>query len=223
MTLPLQPPMQSRLAAQAGSAARAERSIATAFFTSASAIEKRVTRAKAYLKRSHSLFDLDNSRQVGARLGSVHQTLYLLFNEGYHSLRADAPVRDELCHEAIRLAQLIAADNATRIPATDALLALMYFSLARLRPGSMKGVSSSPCGISTVPAGTSASSRWDSATLQILRLEAHSAISILRRRSQPNIAVPQVSPRRTGDVLSFTIFWPSRPHPRSSPLIMRSR
>jgi predicted RNA polymerase sigma factor len=83
MTLPLQPPMQSRLAAQAGSAARAERSIATAFFTSASAIEKRVTRAKAYLKRSHSLFDLDNSRQVGARLGSVHQTLYLLFNEGY--------------------------------------------------------------------------------------------------------------------------------------------
>jgi RNA polymerase sigma factor (sigma-70 family) len=106
--------------------------IAAAFFTSASAIEKRVTRAKAYLKRSHSLFDLDNSRQVGARLGSVHQALHLLFNEGYHSLRADAPVRDELCHEAIRLAQLIAADSATRIPATDALLALMYFSLARL-------------------------------------------------------------------------------------------
>lgn len=106
--------------------------IGAAFFASGSAIEKRVTRAKAYLKRSRSLFDLDNARQVGVRLGSVHQALYLLFNEGYHSLRADAPVRDALCHEAIRLAQLLAIDVATRVPSTDALLALMYFNAARL-------------------------------------------------------------------------------------------
>jgi RNA polymerase sigma-70 factor (ECF subfamily) len=105
--------------------------IAAAFFVTPSAIEKRVTRAKACLKRSGSLFNLDNPRVV-ARLGTVHQALYLLFNEGYHSLRTDAPVRDELCHEAIRLAQLLAADLATRVPATDALLAMMYFNLARL-------------------------------------------------------------------------------------------
>jgi RNA polymerase sigma factor (sigma-70 family) len=106
--------------------------IAAAFFVTPSAIEKRVTRAKACLKRSGSLFNLDNPREVVARLGTVLQALYLLFNEGYHSLRADAPVRDELCHEAIRLAQLLAADSATRVPATDALLAMMYFNLARL-------------------------------------------------------------------------------------------
>jgi predicted RNA polymerase sigma factor len=41
-------------------------------------------------------------------------------------------VRDELCHEAIRLALLLAGDVVTRVPATDALLAMMYFNLARL-------------------------------------------------------------------------------------------
>ena len=106
--------------------------IGAAFFASESAIEKRVTRAKVFLKRSNSLFDLDNFRQVGARLSSVQQALYLLFSEGYHSLRNDAPVRDELCHEAIRLTQLLAIDIATQGPATDALLALMYFNAARL-------------------------------------------------------------------------------------------
>jgi RNA polymerase sigma factor (sigma-70 family) len=106
--------------------------IAAAYFVTPSAIEKRITRAKACLKRSGSLFNLDNPREAVARLGTVQQALYLLFNEGYHSLRADAPVRDELCHEAIRLAQLLTADLATRVPATDALLAMMYFNLARL-------------------------------------------------------------------------------------------
>ena len=63
-----------------------------------------------------------------------HHALYLLFSEGYHSVKADARVRDELCHEAIRLAQLLAGDVVTRVPATDALLAMMYLNLARLVP-----------------------------------------------------------------------------------------
>lgn len=106
--------------------------IAAAFFVSRPAIEKRVTRAKAYLKRFRVLFNLDNPRQVVARLGTVLHALYLLFSEGYHSLKADAPVRDELCHEAIRLARLLADDVVTALPATDALLAMMYFNFARL-------------------------------------------------------------------------------------------
>jgi RNA polymerase sigma factor (sigma-70 family) len=106
--------------------------IAAAFFSSEAAVEKRVTRAKSFLRQSKSLFDLDNPVQVGRRIGAVHQALYLLFSEGYHSLRADAPVRDELCHEAIRLAQLIDADPAIRTVETSALLALMFFDLARL-------------------------------------------------------------------------------------------
>jgi RNA polymerase sigma factor (sigma-70 family) len=106
--------------------------IAAAFFASRPAVEKRVTRAKSYLRRSRVLFDLDNPSHVIVRLGTVHHALYLLFREGYHSLKADAPVRDELCHEAIRLALLLAKDTVTHLPATDALLALMYFNLARL-------------------------------------------------------------------------------------------
>lgn len=88
--------------------------IAAAFFVSEAAVEMRVTRAKSFLRQSKSLLDLDNPVQVGSRIGAVHQALYRLFSEGYHSLRADAPVRDELCHEAIRLAQLIDADPAIR-------------------------------------------------------------------------------------------------------------
>ena len=106
--------------------------IGAALFASESAIEKRVTRSKSFLKRSKSLFDVGDAGQVRARLDSVHQALYLLFSEGYHSLRADAPVRDDLCREAIRLALLIADDRTTRTPATDALLAMMYLDFARL-------------------------------------------------------------------------------------------
>lgn len=108
--------------------------IGAALFASASAIEKRVSRTKSFLKQSKSLFDLGETNQVRARLNSVHQALYLLFSEGYHSVRADAPVRDELCREAIRLALLIAEDRAIGTPDTDALLAMMYLDLARL-PG----------------------------------------------------------------------------------------
>ena len=106
--------------------------IAAAFFVNAPAIEKRVTRAKNFLKQSKSLFDLDDAAQVRGRLGSVHQAIYLMFSEGYHSVRADAPTRRDLCLEAIRLALLLDADQATQTPETDALLALMYFDLARL-------------------------------------------------------------------------------------------
>jgi RNA polymerase sigma factor (sigma-70 family) len=70
--------------------------IAAAFFVGELTIEKRVTRAKAHVKRSRALFDLDNQRQLLSRLTTVHHALYLLFSEGYHSLKADAPVRNEL-------------------------------------------------------------------------------------------------------------------------------
>ena len=106
--------------------------IGAALFASPSAIEKRVTRTKGFLKRSKSLFDFTDAGQVRTRLDSVHQALYLIFSEGYHSVRADAPVRNELCREAIRLALLIAVDRTIGTPATDALLAMMYLDLARL-------------------------------------------------------------------------------------------
>ena len=59
-------------------------------------------------------------------------TLYLLFNEGYKASSGDRLVREELCHEAIRLALQLEAHPATRQPRAHALLALMLFNAARL-------------------------------------------------------------------------------------------
>lgn len=77
--------------------------IAAAFFASPAAIEKRISRAKATLAETRSLFDL-NEGDVAARIGSVHSAIYLLFNEGYHGASPESAVRDELCREALRLA-----------------------------------------------------------------------------------------------------------------------
>ena len=59
-------------------------------------------------------------------------TLYLLFNEGYKASTGDRLVREDLCHEAIRLAALLAEHPATRAPRVHALLALMLLNAARL-------------------------------------------------------------------------------------------
>jgi len=69
---------------------------------------------------------------VAVRLPVVRRTLYLLFNEGYHSASARAPVRAELCEEAIRLTLLLMEHPAAVQPETHALLALMYLQAARV-------------------------------------------------------------------------------------------
>jgi len=57
--------------------------------------------------------------------------LYLLFNEGYKASGGEKLVREELCHEAIRLTELLAQHRAGNQPKTHALLALMMLNAAR--------------------------------------------------------------------------------------------
>ncbi len=57
----------------------------------------------------------------------------MLFNEGYKASSGDRLVREDLCHEAIRLVTLLTEHPATRVPRAFALLALMCFTGARLR------------------------------------------------------------------------------------------
>ncbi|MGB3120770.1 MAG: DUF6596 domain-containing protein, partial [Verrucomicrobiales bacterium] len=66
------------------------------------------------------------------RLDGVLGTLYLLFNEGYKASTGDRLVREDLCHEAIRLVTLLTEHPATQVPRAFALLALMFFNGARL-------------------------------------------------------------------------------------------
>src|ERR1017187_2067584 len=67
--------------------------IASAFVSSHSAIEKRITRAKNVLAKSKKLFEVTAQAEFSARLPAVHRALYLLFNEGYHGASAETAVR----------------------------------------------------------------------------------------------------------------------------------
>jgi RNA polymerase sigma factor (sigma-70 family) len=106
--------------------------IAAAFLTSEAAIAKRLVRARQRIRELALPFAVPEPRELPERLSGVLGTLYLLFNEGYKASAGERLVREELCHEAIRLALLLADHPATRGPQTHALLALMLLNAARL-------------------------------------------------------------------------------------------
>jgi len=105
--------------------------VASAFLSSRSATEKRITRAKKVLAASKRLFDLAD-RDFAVRLSAVHRALYLLFNEGYHGASSESAVRTELCREAMRLGGFLLDRPLAATPATYALCALMHLQAARL-------------------------------------------------------------------------------------------
>ncbi|HJZ70685.1 MAG TPA: sigma-70 family RNA polymerase sigma factor [Vicinamibacterales bacterium] len=111
------------------------REIARAFLAKEEAIAQRLVRAKRQLRDADVAFEL-TSADYPARLESVLDVLYLLFNEGYAAHTGDNLVRAELCREAIRLGELLAGAGpkicADGAPAVHALLALMYLQAARL-------------------------------------------------------------------------------------------
>ena len=106
--------------------------IASAFVSTETSIEKRITRAKKVLARSKKLFDIASDTEFSARLPVVHRALYLLFNEGYHGASADTAVHAGLCREAMRLTAILLEHSLAKTPTTYALAALMCFDAARL-------------------------------------------------------------------------------------------
>ncbi|HLK14585.1 MAG TPA: DUF6596 domain-containing protein [Fimbriimonadaceae bacterium] len=106
--------------------------IASALLTGLAAIEKRISRGKKVLAQSDRLFQLTDAREVANRLSTVHQALYLLFNEGYHGSSPSAAIRSELCFEAMRLTDLLRESHLTATPTTLALAALMALHASRL-------------------------------------------------------------------------------------------
>lgn len=107
--------------------------IARAFLTSEAAIAKRLTRAKQKIREARIPFEIPAGEELTQRLDGVLQTLYLLFNEGYKASVGEQLIREELCHEAIRLGALLAEHPTVSRPRTHALLALMLLNGARLR------------------------------------------------------------------------------------------
>lgn len=105
--------------------------IARAFLTGDAAIAKRLTRAKQFIRDAAIPFEIPEGEELAARLDGVLHALYLLFNEGYKASSGDRLVREDVCHEAIRLTTLLAEHPAGNQPRTHALLALMFLNAAR--------------------------------------------------------------------------------------------
>lgn len=106
--------------------------IAKALLTQESAIQKRLYRAKEFLKNNHIELEIPAGHGLTGRLATVHTVLYLLFNEGYCSVKADEFIRKDLCAEAMRLCLLLSKHKSGNTPATFALLSLMCLQASRL-------------------------------------------------------------------------------------------
>jgi RNA polymerase sigma-70 factor (ECF subfamily) len=106
--------------------------IAHALLVSEETIKKRLQRATRDLIDRNIALDPPPAEELAGRLDSVHQVLYLLFNEGYSASTGEAAIRADLCEEAGRLCYLLCAQPRFSTPGTHALMALMLFHAARL-------------------------------------------------------------------------------------------
>lgn len=105
--------------------------IAEAFLTNKETINKRLFRAKEKLRSGNFKIELPGETDVTSRLETVLTTLYLLFNEGYHSSTQKTHLRKELCLEAMRLTYFLIENETTNKPIVNALMALMCFHSSR--------------------------------------------------------------------------------------------
>ncbi len=105
--------------------------IAEAFLTNKETINKRLFRAKEKLRTENIKIELPTENDINSRLETVLTTLYLLFNEGYHSTTQKTHLRKELCLEAMRLNYFLIENETTNKPIVNALMALMCFHSSR--------------------------------------------------------------------------------------------
>lgn len=106
--------------------------IARAFLAEEATIAQRLVRAKRTLREMRVPFSIPEPAEFEARLDSVLEVLYLLYNEGYSAHSGAELVRQDLCAEAIRLTSLLVRHPAGDLPHVHALLALMFLQSSRL-------------------------------------------------------------------------------------------
>ena len=105
--------------------------IARAFLVSEPTIAQRIVRAKRTLAAAGLPFEVPRGPDRAARLASVLEVLYLIFNEGYSATAGQDWIRRELCDEALRLGRILAG-LAPGEPEVHGVLALMEIQASRL-------------------------------------------------------------------------------------------
>jgi RNA polymerase sigma factor (sigma-70 family) len=106
--------------------------IARAFLVSEPTIAQRIVRAKRTLAKEQVPFEVPGGEERMARLSSVLEVLYFIFNEGYTATAGDDWMRPALCEDALRLGRVV-AELAPTEPEVHGLVALMEIQASRLR------------------------------------------------------------------------------------------
>ena len=105
--------------------------IARAFLVPEATIAQRIVRAKRTLGEAKVPFEVPRGSERVARLASVLEVVYLIFNEGYSATAGDDWMRPQLCEEALRLGRILAGLAADE-PEVHGLVALMEIQASRL-------------------------------------------------------------------------------------------
>ena len=106
--------------------------IARAFLVPEPTVAQRIVRAKRTLAEKRAPFEVPRGAELGARLSSVLEVIYLVFNEGYSATAGDDWMRPALCGDALRLGRIL-AELVPREPEVHGLVALMEIQASRSR------------------------------------------------------------------------------------------
>ena len=106
--------------------------IARAFLVSEPTVAQRIVRAKRTLANKRIPFEVPRGADRAARLSSVLEVIYLIFNEGYTATAGDDWMRPALCEEALRLGRIL-AELAPEEPEVHGLVALMEIQASRTK------------------------------------------------------------------------------------------
>jgi predicted RNA polymerase sigma factor len=106
--------------------------IARAFLVPEPTVAQRIVRAKRTLTEARVPFEVPEGDERAARLSSVLEVIYLIFNEGYSATAGDDWLRPALCEDALRLGRIL-AELAPKEPEVHGLVALMEIQASRSR------------------------------------------------------------------------------------------
>ena len=113
--------------------------IARAYLDKPATMGQRLARARSKISKAGIPFEIPDGAALDERINSVLSVIYLIFNEGYAASNGDAPIRIDLCDEAIFLARLM-VQLCPDAPEVAGLLALILLTHSRNKARYLDGV-----------------------------------------------------------------------------------